>query len=85
MLKDLRDQPETPIFQEEETPSEAPLDEPRKKPVKVRTSHRRTFDQITGMSAFQRFVLVFMLFLTICLLGIVMLVLAGKVVPSFLF
>ena len=49
------------------------------KPPKV----RRTFDQVTGMSAAQRFILLVMLSVMVVLLGTMFLVLSGKVVPPF--
>jgi uncharacterized membrane protein SpoIIM required for sporulation len=91
MLDNLRDQPETAIFHEEEgegTPEtlEAPVVSKKKqqhKPKKIRS--QRSFDQIIGINAFQRFVLAVMFFITLCLLGFVFLILMGKIVPTFLY
>lgn len=78
MLDNLRDQASSsPMFQDE-TPKPDLPDQP--KPPKV----RRTFDQMTGMTALQRFTLVFMLFIIVCLLGVTLLILTNKVVLPFL-
>jgi hypothetical protein len=80
MLDNLRDQPEASFFQEEEESApEVPVQEPGE------PRPRRTFDQVTGTNAFQRFVLALMFLLTICLLGSMLLILTGKVIPSFLY
>lgn len=84
MLDNLRNQPETGQFQETEE-EKPPLEPPRKKIKIPEFRTRRTFDQVTGTSAVQRFVLAMMLFLSVCLLGLLFLVLTGKIVPSFLF
>ena len=70
MLDNLRDQAS---FQEEEEP----LDPNAPKPPKP----RRSFDQITGMTAQQRFALAVMLSIMVCLLGTVFLLISGKIVP----
>jgi hypothetical protein len=76
MLDNLRDQAS---FQEEEI---SELDAPQaSKPIK----RKRSFDQVTGMTAQQRFILAVMLLVIICLLGTMFLVIAGKIVPTFLF
>lgn len=77
MLENLRDQAS---FQEEE----APLDPNAPKPPKPRKP-RRNLDQITGMTAPQRFALAVMLFIIVCLLGVMLLLISGKVVPAFMF
>ncbi len=74
MLDNLRDQTS---FQEEDEP----LDPNAPKPPKP----RRSFDQITGMTAQQRFALAVMLSVVVCLLGTMFLFLSGKMVPSFMF
>jgi hypothetical protein len=74
MLDNLRDQIS---FQEEAEP----LDPKAPKPPKP----RRSFDQITGMTAQQRFALAVILTIVVSLLGAMLLVISGKVVPSFLF
>ena len=77
MLDNLRDQASSlPMFQDE-TPKPDLPDQP--KPPKP----RRTFDQMTGMTALQRFTLVFMLFVIVCLLGVTLLILTNKVVLPF--
>ncbi len=77
MLDNIRDQA---TFKEEEVPPDP--DAP--KPPKPRKP-RRTFDQITGMTAKQRFAIAVMLSVMVCLLGTMLLLLTGKVVPSFLY
>jgi hypothetical protein len=75
MLDNLRDQAS---FTEEE-----PLDLNTPKPPKPRKP-RRSLDQITGMTAQQRFALAVMLSIIICLLGVILLLFSGKIVPPFL-
>ncbi len=77
MLDNLRDQAS---FQEEEEP----LDPDAPKPPRPRKP-RHSFDQITGTTAKQRFALAVMLSIMVCLLGTMLLVISGKMVPSFLF
>ena len=77
MLDNLREQAS---FTEEEQPLD-PNAAPLPKPPKP----RRSFDQITGMTAQQRFALVVMLLVMVCLLGVILLFLAGKMVPSFMY
>jgi hypothetical protein len=72
MLDNLRDQAS---FQPEDEPQPTNLPEPPKPP-----RPRRTLDQITGMTAPQRFMLAVMLLVMVCLLGIVMMVISGKVI-----
>ena len=74
MLDNLRDQAS---FQEEEEP----LNPNAPKPPKQRKP-RRSFDQITGMTAKQRFALAVMLSIMVCLLGTMLLLVSGKIVPS---
>lgn len=82
MLDNFRNQPnDTPFFHEEEAPPERP----ELKPKAAARPGGRTFDRVTGTTAFQRFVLAMMFFIMICLAGITLLVLTGKVVLSFLF
>jgi len=76
MLDNLRDQASSSVFQDDEPPQHLP-DEPKSPQA------RRTFDQITGTTALQRFVLMFLLFLLVAMLGAGFLFLTGKVVPSF--
>ena len=77
MLDNLRDQAS---FTEEEVP----LDPNAPKPPKPRKPHR-SFDQITGMTAKQRFALAVMLSIIVGLLGTMLLLISGKIVPAFLF
>jgi len=82
MLDNLRDQAS---FLEEEQPPETnkPIEHTSPKLPKERKP-RRSFDQVTGMTAKQRFILAVMLLVMVCLLGIMLLVITGKVIPSFL-
>jgi len=70
MLDNLRDQAaSSPFFQEEEPIVEQVTDSPPPK---------KTFDQITGMNARQRFILAVMLLLVVCLLGVLILLVTGR-------
>jgi hypothetical protein len=75
MLDNLRNQAS---FQPEEEPQPTSLPEPPQPP-----KPRRTFDQITGMTAQQRFMLSVMLLVMVCLLGSIFLVILGKVILPF--
>jgi hypothetical protein len=76
MLDNLRNQA---TFQDDE-----PLEPEAPKPSKPRRP-RRSFDKMVGMTAPQRFALAIMLAIVVCLLGVMLLVLSGKVaLPSFL-
>jgi len=66
------------------TPDEEPPDPNAPEPPKPRKP-RRSFDQITGTTARQRFILALMLVVMIGLLGTMFLVISGKVVPSSIF
>jgi hypothetical protein len=80
MLDDLRDQSS---FQEEEETVDPDAPKPPK-PRKPRKP-RRSFDQITGMTAKQRFAVGVMLFIIVFLLGTTFLVISGKIVLSSFF
>ena len=81
MLDNLRGQSSgNDFFKEEEPAPEAPQKNP-----KVIHRRGRTFDQITRTTAFQRFVLAVMLFIMLCLLGVMLLVFTGKIAPTFLY
>ncbi len=71
-------------FIEEEEPAEeiAPQKPDALRPVYKR---RRTFDQVTGTTPFQRFVLASMLLVMVCLIGVALLLFTEKIVPSFLY
>jgi hypothetical protein len=71
-------------FIEEEEPAEEVV---QPKPSAVRRVYKRprTFDQLTGTTPFQRFVLASMLLVMVCLIGVTLLLLTEKVVPSFLY
>jgi hypothetical protein len=76
MLDNLRN--EATFQPDEEEPLETPPEEPKlPKP-------RRSIDQITGTTDKQRLMLAIMLLVMVCLLGVLALVVTGKVVlPSF--
>jgi hypothetical protein len=75
MLDNLRNQAS---FQPDEEPLPTSLPEAPKPP-----KPRRTFDQMTGMTAQQRFMLSVMLLVMACLLGVIFLVIMGKVILPF--
>jgi hypothetical protein len=65
-----------------------PLDEPTEaipEPVMVKTKPRRTFDQVTATTAVQRLILACLLFMTVCLMGFLLLIFTGKIAPYFLY
>jgi hypothetical protein len=73
MLDNLRNQ--AAFTPDEEEPSD--LGQPKQpKPSKP----RRTIDQITGMNDKQRLMLAIMLLVTVCLLGVIFLLISGTVV-----
>jgi|WetSurMetagenome_2_1015567.scaffolds.fasta_scaffold430693_1 hypothetical protein len=72
MLDNLRE--ETSFQPDEDTDSQGSLENPR---PRIR---RKTIDQITGTTGFQRFVLTFMLFTMVSLIGVLILVVTGKVI-----
>jgi hypothetical protein len=73
MLNDLRNQASFEPGEEE------PLESIHMEPPKAPKS-RRSFDRITGTNGKQRFLLALMLLVIVCLLGVMLLVVAGKVV-----
>jgi hypothetical protein len=75
MLDDLRKQ--ASFESDEEAPSEPSQPEPKL------LETRRSFDQITHTSDKQRFVLAVMLLVMVCLLGVILLLVTGKVVLPF--
>jgi hypothetical protein len=75
MLDNLRNQTS---FEDEEDSQDS--DEFKSsKPRKV----RRNLDQITGMTAQQRFILAVMLAVIVCLLGTMLLLLSGRIILPF--
>ena len=70
MLENLRNQA---TFEPEEEPVE-PVQPEQPKPRKP----RRSFDQMTGTTDRQRLILALMLLVSVCLLGVILLVLTGK-------
>jgi hypothetical protein len=74
MLDNLRSQTSFEPEEEEELP--APIEQNKPK----RPKKRRSLDKMTGMKAPQRFMLALMLMIMVCLLGVILLVLAGKIV-----
>lgn len=85
MLDNLRDQAS---FHEEEEPlATNPPNTPKPtKRSKLRMPHiqLRSLDQITGMTALQRFALAVMLLVMVCLLGTMLLLISGRMVPLFM-
>lgn len=70
MLDNLRDQASSsPFFQEEEPIEEKKVDAP---------PPRKNIDQITGMTAKQRFIISIMLLLVVCVLGVLIMMVTGK-------
>ena len=83
MLDNLREQAS---FKEEEVKDEEVELLESNAPIPPKSGKsRRSFDQITGMTARQRFILAVMLSIMVCLLGTTLLLLSGKMVPSFMF
>jgi uncharacterized membrane protein len=88
MLENLRDEAS---FKPDDEPQESeakkktkPLKKPKTpKPPRQRKPHR-SLDQVTGMTAQQRFILAAMLLVMVCLLGTMLLLLTGKIFPAFL-
>jgi hypothetical protein len=74
MLDNLRDQTSfQPEEEEQPMAAEAPESPKSQKP-------HRSFNQATGTTAPQRLMLALMLLVTICLLGVVFLIITGKVI-----
>ncbi len=88
MLDNLRDQAS---FQDEkQPPDQIKIKEPKppkppKPPGPRQRRQYRSFDDITHMSARQRFALAVMLLIIVTLLGTMLLIISGKIVPSFLY
>lgn len=77
MLDNLRDQAS---FEEENKPPD------RKKNRESRQRGQyRSFDEVTHMSARQRFALAVLLLIIVTLLGTMLLIISGKIVPSFMY
>ena len=76
MLDNLRDQAaSSPYFDEEPIPET---------PVRPPSTPRRTIDQMTGMTAQQRFIVAVMLLAVVCLLGTMAIMVTGRfVLPIF--
>ncbi len=86
MFENLRNEAGFIEDEEPEVP-ETPVNAPKKKPTAAKPVYkrRRTFDQITGTTPFQRFILASMLLVTVCLLGTMLLLITEKIVPDFLY
>jgi hypothetical protein len=69
MFDDLREQANTPFFEDVDQEPEEVLVE--------------THQQFLGMSPFQRFVIVLMLFIIVLLIGSFALLILGRVIPPF--
>jgi hypothetical protein len=76
MLDNLRNQAS---FQDDQEPS----DPNESKPPRQRRQ-LRSIDEITHMTARQRFALAIMFLIVVCLLGTMLLIIGGKVVPPFM-
>lgn len=82
MLDNLRNESS---FQEDEEPIDHKPPKPPKQPGSSgRPKTRRSLDQVTGMTATQRFALALMLLFIVCLFGTMLLLISGKVVPPFI-
>jgi hypothetical protein len=77
MLDNLRDQ--ASFKEDQEAPEPKQPREPRQR------RQFRSFDEITHMTAPQRFALVFMLLIIVALLGTMLLIISGKMVPPFMY
>ena len=90
MLDDLRNQAsfkeeEPPEVKESKPPKPAKPAKPPKPPKKPRPRIQLpSMDKMTGMTPRQRFVLAVMLLIMVCLLGTMLLLVTGKVIPPFL-
>jgi len=73
MLDNLRNQA---TFEPEEEEPLVPIKPEKPKPSKP----RRSFDRMTGTTDKQRLLLALMLLIMICLLGVIFLIITGKVV-----
>lgn len=80
MLDNLREQASSSAYFKED--EDAPAFE--EKPAVVIPRARRTFDQVTGTTAQQRFMLAAILLVMFCLVGAMFLVLSEKIVLPFL-
>ncbi len=75
MLDNLRDQAASSQYYQEE---------PLSAQEEVRPT-KPSLGQFLGMKAQQRFILAVMLFFVVCLLGVMLLFVTGKIVPPFLY
>jgi hypothetical protein len=86
MFDNLRNQSDPPFFQEEEAnASGSTLPEPVQQKESPFKTERRSFDQVTRTTALQRFVLAVMFLIMVCLIGVMLLVLTGKINLAFLY
>ena len=76
MLDNLRNQSS---FQPDEEESQEPISPEQPRLLKP----RRSFDQVTGTTGKQRFLLAVMLLVVVCLMGVIILVVTGKVILPF--
>ena len=72
MLDNLRNQA---TFEPDEEEPLVPIQPEKSKPPK----RRRSFDQMTGTTDKQRLLLAIMMLVMVCLLGVIFLIIAGKV------
>ncbi len=86
MFDNLRNQSDPPFFQEEEAnASGSTSPEPVQQKESPFKTERRTLDQVTRTSALQRFILAVMFLIMVCLVGVMLLVLTGKIDSTFLY
>jgi hypothetical protein len=76
MIDNLRSQS---AFQPEEEPAPQ-VPRPRRS-----QRSRRSIDQITGMSAGQRLIISILLLVMVCIMGFILMIVMGIIVPPFLF
>lgn len=76
MLDNLRNDS---VFKPEEEPA------PQVPVTRTRRRSRRSIDQITGMSAGQRLIISIMLLVMVSIMGFILMIVLGIIVPPFLF
>ena len=72
MLDDLRNSANTPFEEEEQSPTPVEV-------VKQRPSRRRSSEPFLGMTPGQRLVIAILLFVMVCVLGVMFLFVTGKI------
>jgi hypothetical protein len=79
MLDNLRSNSEADLNPQEDPAQAIP------ELVMVKAKPRRSFDQLTSTTAVQRLILACLLFMTVCLMGFLLLIFTGKIIPYFLY